>query len=433
MAAQHRPRSQRLLGTILNGREKLRLYQKPRRVGGVELMVKGVVGVRNLKGIVAASSSARILNLHALAAAPPPQAGYRLKPMFVHPVLNRSMIVKHNFAPGEEDRLAPKRFNATKVLFPFDPLDLNLGGQFHFIEQHDFMAALARHLEYGDLPIERDLETLGILDRLPTLDPFLVREALARREIEVDRCYFRFSELDKAQMLGFVEGEMASLIRLCFGELRAQDPRTKRLSKLLLADCDSPDLAPLQATLRMEDDEFSEAMFSWKALLYYRWRSQALAPALKSTLGSISQLGRSRYSADALRFLVIAKSLLERSITKSWRAIGQTLKLYEGAYQALIQKQNPESFRAFLIQGSGMFMDLGERMGRLEQAISFWTYRLNQHHTGGMSPDEVVDAVRDLLQGLSIWSPPSSTQARAGAEDAMSPSDEDGGAVVAAS
>ena len=56
-------------------------------------------------------------------------------------------------------------------------------------------------------------------------------------------------------MLGFVEGQMESLIKLCFGELQAQDRRTKRLSRLLLADYDSPDLAPLQLTLQMDDDD----------------------------------------------------------------------------------------------------------------------------------------------------------------------------------
>jgi hypothetical protein len=365
--------------------------------------LKAVAGVRNLKAIVAVSSSARILNLHALAAEEPADPDYAAKPMFVHPLLNRSIIVKHNVAPGEEERLAPRRFNATKVIFPFDPHDLNLGGQFIFVEQHEFMAALARHLEYGDLPLDRDVEVLRTLDSLPTLDPFLVRESLARREIEVDRCYFRFSEPDKVQMLGFVEGQMESLIKLCFGELQAQDRRTKRLSRLLLADYDSPDLAPLQLTLQMDDDEFSEAIFSWKAFLYYRWRAHTLAPALKGVMRSISRLSRRRYDTEALRFVVSAKALLERTIVKSWREIGQTLKLYDRAYQALIQDQKPESFRNFLIQGSGLFVDLGERIGRLEQIVSFWTYRLDQHYTGNMSPDEVMDAMRDLLQGLSIW------------------------------
>ena len=85
-----------------------------------------VAGVRNLKALMATASSARILNLHGLAAEQPSDPGYVSQPMFVHPVLNRAIIVKHNVAPGEEAKIAPRRFNATKIIFPFDPTDLNL-------------------------------------------------------------------------------------------------------------------------------------------------------------------------------------------------------------------------------------------------------------------------------------------------------------------
>jgi hypothetical protein len=55
------------------------------------------------------------------------------------------------------------------------------------------------------------------------------------------------------------------------------------------------------------------------------------------------------------------------------------------------------------MHGSSLFLDLGHRIGRLEQVVSFWNFRLSQHHNGGMSPDDVMEAMRDLLQGLAIW------------------------------
>jgi hypothetical protein len=377
-------------------------------------VLKAVAGVANLKLIVAMSSSARILNLHALAAEHPTEPDFYDKPMFLHPVLNRSIIVKHNVRPGEEERLAPRRFNATKIIFPFDPDDLNLGGQYLFVDQPDFVQALTRHLEFGETAPERDVEVLRILDRLPTLDPFLVREALAKHRIEVDSAYYQFSELDKVNMLAFVERQIEALIELCFGEIKLHDFRAKRLSQLLLADADNPELEPLQKTLRMEGDQFLEAMFAWKGFLYYRWRAQELAPALKRTMRSIGRINARRYDTDGLRFVISAKELLESTITKNWREISQHLRLYNRAYEGLTEGQNPEGFRNFLSNGSNLFLELGDRIGRLEQLVSFWDHRLNQHHAGGMSPDDVMDAMRDLLQGLSIWpsksKPPASDQ-----------------------
>jgi hypothetical protein len=370
-------------------------------------VLKAVAGVPNLKTMVATSPSARILNLHGLAGRPPRNPDYYDRPMFAHPVLNRSIIVKHNVRPGEEERLAPRRFNVTKVIFPFDPADLNLGGQYLFVDQQDFVPALTRHLDYCGLPLERDVRVLRILDGLPTLDPFLVCEVIAKHKLDVDGSYYRFTEPDKAHMLGFVESEIESLVELCFGNLEVQDRRAKRLSQLLIADHDSPELEPLRVTLRMEGDQFSDAMFAWKAFLYYRWRAHDLGPGLKATAKSISRISRRRYDTDGLRFVVSAKQLLERTISRIWREIIQKLELYDFAYEAMTEDQNPEIFRQFLMTSSTLFIDLGERIGRLEQLVSFWDCRFSQHHTGGMSPDDVMDSMRDLLQGLSIW--PSTT------------------------
>jgi hypothetical protein len=367
-------------------------------------VIKATVGVASLKSIVATSSSARILNLHGLALEPQPaDSEYAVKPMFLHPVLNRSIIVKHNVRPGEEERMAPRHFNATKIIFPFDPVDLGLGGQFMFVGQDDFVATVTRHLEYEGLVLDRDIKVLKILDSLPTLDPFLVREVLARHRIEVDASYYRFSEPDKAHMLGFVERQIESLIQLCFGDDEANGQHAKRMSQLLLADNDSPQLAPLQMTLRMEGAEFSEAMFAWKAFLYYRWRTNALAPALRTTARSIARINRRRYDTDGLRFVISAKELLERTLTRTWRDVANNLRLYDRAYAGLTKNRQPDQFRDFLRTGSTLFEDLGDSIGQLEQVVSFWSYRLAKHHNGGMSPDDVMDAMRDLLQGLSIW------------------------------
>jgi hypothetical protein len=129
---------------------------------------------------------------------------------------------------------------------------------------------------------------------------------------------------------------------------------------------------------------------------------------------SIGRINARRYDTDGLRFVISAKELLESTITKNWREISQHLRLYNRAYEGLTEGQNPEGFRNFLSNGSNLFLELGDRIGRLEQLVSFWDHRLNQHHAGGMSPDDVMDAMRDLLQGLSIWpsksKPPASDQ-----------------------
>lgn len=364
--------------------------------------LNAVAGLRSLRTIIAAAASARVLDLHALAAEELEDPDYVEQPMFLHPLLNRAIIIKHNLRSGETDRLPPGRFNATKVIFPFDSTDLNLGGQWLFVGQRNFVAALARNLDYTNLSMDRDVAVLRVLDRLPTLDPFLIRESLHQQNIEVGRCYYRFSESDRIEMLGFVAGEIEALVQLCFGNRKGNEERMQRLSQLLLANQESAELEPLRETFRMEPAEFSEAMFSWKAFLYYRWRSRTLGPMLKSTLNSMSAVRAGRHERDDLAFVVRAKQLIEKTVTNSWREVAQRLKLYDDAFASLTTQGNPETFRSFLVHSSNLFLQLGDRIGRLEQVVGFWNDRFGDQRVGGTSPDDVLGAIRDLLQAMSL-------------------------------
>lgn len=362
---------------------------------------------RSIRSLVASSSSARMLNLHGLAAQNLVDPDYLERPLFAHPVLNRAIIVKYNVGPSEADRLAPRRFNATKILFPFDPSDLELGAQFLFVDQQEFVSTLTRRLNYAALSLDRDVEVLRILDELPTLDPFLIHENLTRRQIEVGRCYFQLNETDRNRMLGSVTAEIEALVRLCFGEAKSVDGRARLLSQLLLANQESPELEPLRETFRMQTPEFSEAMFAWKAFLYYRWRSRVIAPQLRSTLNSVAAISAGRYDIDQMPIVMRAKQRLEETAGRAWREVGQRLKLYDKAFAALTERKNPEAFRAFLKQGPDMVLEVGQRIGQLELVIGFWDYRFGDRPISAVAPDTVFEGMRDLLQALSVaLSPP---------------------------
>src|SRR5580658_9600575 len=131
-----------------------------------------VSGVQSLRSITARSASARVLNLHLLAidAALDPEHGAR--PMFTHPVLNRTIIVKHHPRPGEFEYADDHGAIVTKIIFPFDPDDLDLGGQFLLVDDANLPEKLTRQLDYSEIDPERDLTVLQLISKLPTLDPF---------------------------------------------------------------------------------------------------------------------------------------------------------------------------------------------------------------------------------------------------------------------
>jgi hypothetical protein len=350
-----------------------------------------------LKSVVARAGSVRVLNLHGIASGAPDDEDYSDRPMFIHPVLNRCIIIKHNIPVGGEDKLAPRRFNATKIIFPFDQNDLNIGGQSLFVGQPNFTAALSALLDYTDLPLDRDMDVLLAMDQLPTLDPFLLREVLIKQQVDVGRCYCVLSEADKADMLAFVAGEIEALVRLCFRDADENGERSQHFAQLLLAEQNSVGLEPLREIFRMTKAEFSDAMFCWKAFLYYRWRSHAVGEALRSTLRSMLALPSDRYDRDEAELIVAAKEQVKQAVSMAWRQVGLRIRLYDQAFAALTDQQKPDAFRAFLIRGTSLFTELGTQIGQMEQVVSLWNYRFGAVRRGELTADDVLTGLRDLL------------------------------------
>jgi hypothetical protein len=361
-----------------------------------------VSGVQSLRSITARSASARVLDLHSLALDVGDDPDHAQRPMFTHPMLNRTLVVKHHPRPGEFEYADDHGAILTKVIFPFDPDDLDLGGQFLLVDDPDLVGQLERHLDYRDGDLARDVTVLRLLDGLPTLDPFLLHEALQANKVDVAPCYFRLSPTDKAEMRDFVAHQVETLIGLCFAGSTVSDTQTKRLSDLILAEGDSTELDPLRMAMRMEWPEFTQAMFCWKAVLYYRWRSRALWPEVRATRRSIATIETSRFDADTGPFVRAAVGQLEGLMNDSERRIAELFRIYDEVFDALTAQRTPEPFRKFLVDGPRVFARLGERMGRLEQLVSYWSHQFPARRPRQMSPEAVFDGLRNLLSALSL-------------------------------
>jgi hypothetical protein len=360
-----------------------------------------VTGVQSLRSITARSSSARVLDLHSLALDEADNADHRLRPMFQHPILNRAIIVKHHPRPGEFDYAPDRGAIATKVIFPFDLNDLDLGGQYLLVDNPELALQLTRQLDYSEFEPDRDLMVLQLIHRLPTLDPFLLHEALIANKVDVARCYFRLSNLDKTEMRDFVAVQVETLIELCFGDL-ASNGKAKRLAELVLSADDGPELEPLRLAMHMDEDRFSQAMFVWKAVLYYRWRSRLLWPDVKATRRAIAAVDTNRFDEDSTRFAKNAIAQLEALMGESERRIAEMFRIYDDVFDALAESRTPDPFRSFLSDGPRVFARLGERMGRLEQLVSYWQHQFPGRKTRQLSPEAIVDGLHNLTAALSL-------------------------------
>lgn len=361
-------------------------------------------GQRDLAGLSQSVSSTRMLNLHQLWMDQPSDPDYELKPFFAHPMLNRAIILKHNMRRGEEEKFLPRRLGATKLVLPLDVLDLGLGAQYLIAGQSNFIPLLTQNLDYTNLPMERDLRLIEMLDSLPTLDPFLLDQMAKHYHLDIARCYFRMSQADIDSMAEFVLGEIEPLVVLCLGldTAASASGRGSKLSGLLMSnDENSEALAILREGLRMQPSEFSQAIFAWKALLFYKWRMAELAPRARETASGIGKIKMDRQSRKSVdRYIGMTKARISEAMSSAWTDAASIIAEYDKVYNALIAEGKPEMFRRFLLSAPHLFMSLGDRIGRLEHVSGFWMARF-ERHVKPLPPEELCDMLMDLDRSLA--------------------------------
>ena len=164
--------------------------------------------IRRLTALENSASTARVLNLLATHRRFPDDLELNRNPFFRNRLLNRSIILKHRLRPNEYVSFGTPRPTVTKILLPIDGTDLRAGAHSFFVGQTGFdnlvEDTFGEDLKTGS----RDRQVLDVIDNLPSLDPFLLREHLRASDIEPARAFFAISDADVQRMVEFVREEI---------------------------------------------------------------------------------------------------------------------------------------------------------------------------------------------------------------------------------
>jgi hypothetical protein len=357
---------------------------------------------RSLSGLERTASTSRVLNLAAVASQNAGDPEYESAPFFKATSLNGAVIIKHRLRPDEQYIFEQTKRISTKVIIPFERTDLGLGGRSLFVGQRGWQELLYQ-LRGGQDDEARDIALLEALDELPSLDPFLLREHLRRRDFKIANCYFAISAADLERMQRFVSGEISKLVDLAYGGGRGGTPNANisKLVSLLLSGQDDARLEPLRLTLGLEGENFREGIFSWKGFLYYKWVLNSLWPELRQVIAELSEIKVvGPRDHEMLNQVKDVGARVNQAILGQVRKVRGTLQVYDDAFGELTQAGNPMAFRSFLLKSPEMFITLGERTGMVSHIASFWRYRFPKGRPLRVELDELFDILQDFHQGL---------------------------------
>lgn len=346
------------------------------------------------------ASTSRVLNLRHIArinAADPEHAG---NPLFLSPVINTAFILKQRIRPDETYLFPTARSAGTKIIVPVDPSDLRAGGRSIFIDQRGFLETLREMGHYSDAKLERDMGVLRLLNAIPSLDPFLLREHLRANNIEVAPCYFAISAGDQERMHQFVSKELSQLVKLANGN--NDDGSTGRMVTAMLSGQVNEKLEPLRMTLGLSDQDFREGAFGWRGLLYYKWATQDFWPGVMGVLREIKEIiPQGAISERQRAFLMNTKRTIIEMVRDNNQHISKVLDIYDESFTELVASNSPNTFRGFLLSASSMFLDLGEKMGAVSHIVSFWRYRFPKGQPVLIDAEELSIIFQDFASGFA--------------------------------
>jgi hypothetical protein len=348
-------------------------------------------------------STARVLNLVTVRERFRDDPSWSAHPLFVCKRLNESIILKHSPRSDERDLFPVGTSSVTKIIIPFSVDDVKLGGMSTFVESKNFRVQIQEVMGYdqSDERYQRDISILEEIARLPSLDPYLLREKINRMNLNVARIYFNITEADMLRMREHVTAEIQQLVSLAFAASSANtNAMSQRLAGLLLEDETSEALKPLRATLRLSASEYREGMFGWKGFLYYKWRAVDLQKSLNPLAKEILTIKIKGATTEDTMFL---NGVRERIVHRLGVAAGEVraaLKLYDQAFQTLVSEGQPNQFRSFLLSAPSMFVATGEYLAALEHIASFWRFRFNKPGERSIGVEEAYDLFQQFESSL---------------------------------
>ena len=353
--------------------------------------------VRFMSALGGASTS-RVLNLYRIAKDNANNPEHAEKPLFLSPVINKAFLLKHRTRADETYLFASPRAVATKILIPFDSTDLRAGGRSLFVDQRGYVDSLRQAGNYNPESLQRDQMVLRLLNAVPSLDPFLLREHLRNNKVDVSPCYFAISEGDQERMYKFVTGEMSKLVAMAGGD---GGGASNRLVTAMLSSEVDEKLEPLRLTLNLTGNDFREGVFSWRGFLYYKWSMAKFWPDVMGVLREINQIQpMGAMTPEQKVYLAQARRDIIEMVRDNGNHVNKSLGVYDASFADLVANQAPKTFRDFLLSAPYMFLELGEKLGAISHIVSFWRYRFPVGGARHIDAEELAAIFQDFSSGF---------------------------------
>ena len=338
--------------------------------------------------------------------------------MFNNLALNGTVAFKYpNFDTVEDNPVVIPGLNIknaggrepvkTAIFVPKNADDLTMGGFGIFLEDDQAESLMRRHvgINVNSQESQSDMAILSALSRIPSLDPFIVKETFDLNSIKVNSAYLAITEAEIARIRGVIATKVQPIVAKAI-----DDPSLKGIAGKVDEFLDAiwnPSAKAAGLFIRafgIKQEEAPHIFAAWKGIAFYYnefTKSQSKLAKVLSWLASDSSLPREyRLLAPGERERMrMFRTSVATKIRRVFSNVAAIFQIYDESHSQFIEQNDPSKFRAFLQNADQYYWRLGACNGVLAQVSITWG-RYNPQSSGSQFNLETLDRLFKICDAI---------------------------------
>ena len=260
-----------------------------------------------------------------------------LTPFFQNRKLNNIVMIK-DAVPDSDTKVSTGI--GTKLYFPFNENDVYEGGRTIFRHDAHLEKALVDMFGRDALPaaaLAEDMRKMAIIDRLPSLDPFLMKDVFLNEGFAIDETYFEVGKELWQQIESFILERFEPVVRAAFPDALASDDKARLLVQKIWEARDLQALKPLIDAFRLPNDEALEIFAAWKGINFYAFQYTQIKPVSVQMVGWLQTLQLPVMNAVERGDNKAMIELIKAQIKLDWQKIESVLQNYQDSYDKMFK------------------------------------------------------------------------------------------------
>jgi hypothetical protein len=255
----------------------------------------------------------------------------------------------------------------TGLYVPYDEKDPGRGGYAVYLRQANYAQVLRELLGIDVDHAEQfagDVDLLNLIDDLPSLDPFLLKEAFNAAGVKVSPRYFEITPTEEREIRELIQDKILPIVGQALGVRSRMDLLAKSKGFLeSIWDPTLPEASLFISAFGISTGEAPSIFQAWKGVTYYQHAFQRYKERLALVFAWIGSemavpidLHQNRAFAEQQR--MYRQSVIGK-MKNLVRELGRVFREYESCYSEFLDRQDPKPFREFLLNANKIYWLLG--------------------------------------------------------------------------